>query len=302
VSPGTWTLGQPWTWCCVNVLTLRQWNLLFSERAGPPTTTPFSTPALCCLNISACPSQTLLLSTTAYHDHFPSQTLWPGVPRLSESWLFLVFKSRVAQSGAVGSLSRWQLAIALWEKKCLSNASWSWQGSHCPHTWFKAYRRCGLVLQLGLPVSRQGHLPYFIMESSTAPPHQGAGAGAVNCFLIYSVAFLFLCAFQMTFFYSSQCSFSFSLTNTVSLLLPWLFLFIESAGESFYPTILLHLWKLFWTDLSHHCPLFQFQRGPLVNYFSLIQTLFQACLFSKYIGINHCSPKNYLKRGMWASG
>jgi hypothetical protein len=47
-------------------------------------------------------------------------------------------------------------------------------------------KRYGLVLQLGLPDCYQGSLI------------QGAGAGAADCFLIYSVAFLFLHVFQLS--------------------------------------------------------------------------------------------------------
>jgi hypothetical protein len=57
-------------------------------------------------------------------------------------------------------------------------------------------KRYGLVLQLGLPDCYQGSLI------------QGAGAGAADCFLIYSVAFLFCCDFSsvLSLFCDSQCS------------------------------------------------------------------------------------------------
>jgi hypothetical protein len=74
------------------------------------------------------------------------------------------------------------------------------------HTKFKTCRTCRLILWPGLSVCHQGHLAYQVVVAS---PSVGAG----DCFLLFSVAFLFLHDFQLSYllvFPSSEYIFSFA--------------------------------------------------------------------------------------------
>jgi hypothetical protein len=62
--------------------------------------------------------------------------------------------------------------------------------------WFAGGVVC--VPYLGLPVCLRGPLAYLDVEALVSPPRRETGAGIANCFLIYSVVFLFGCIFQLS--------------------------------------------------------------------------------------------------------
>jgi hypothetical protein len=61
-----------------------------------------------------------------------------------------------------------------------------------PDTILKAYATCGFVPQLGLPIHHEGWLAYLVMEALVSPSPWRDQDVATSCFLIYSLAFLFL--------------------------------------------------------------------------------------------------------------
>lgn len=118
------------------------------------------------------------------------------------------------------------------------------------HTGVKICRGCGFKSHSCLQVCHRGYLAYLEVEAS--PSSGGTRAGVIKCFLIYSIAFMFHCIFQL-FCHSfvvpshSFCGFlSFSLLyELVSSMLSKLVTFMESDGESFYFFAILPLSLLF---------------------------------------------------------
>jgi hypothetical protein len=71
----------------------------------------------------------------------------------------------------------------------------------------------GLVPQLGLPICHQDCLAYLIVVASASLPLlRGARVGVADCFLTYSVVFLFLHVLQLSYP-------SFLIANVVPLIL-----------------------------------------------------------------------------------
>jgi hypothetical protein len=101
-----------------------------------------------------------------------------------------------------------------------------------PHTKFKTYRNCGLILGLDMPACHQGHLVYLVVVSSASLSPKTVRVRAANCYLLCSATLLFLHAFQLflpSCDYWCSCSVSFlSLENVVSPLLSWIVSLMES--------------------------------------------------------------------------
>lgn len=58
----------------------------------PSTTRPFNIQVSCCLNFSACPHLTLLLSTIVLYCNLPLRNYGMLSSRLPDLWLFLIFR------------------------------------------------------------------------------------------------------------------------------------------------------------------------------------------------------------------
>jgi hypothetical protein len=106
--------------------------------------------------------------------------------------------SKISQSQIIGPLSRLFLAINLQDKEgdkisFFTNGSLLNWMNLCftdPCTGSKVCRRCGLILQLDLPVCCLSHLSYLVMVSS-ASPYPGMSFelfAAFLCCLVFSMS------------------------------------------------------------------------------------------------------------------
>jgi hypothetical protein len=188
-------------------------------------------------------------------DHFlwpsPSHTLYLVVPRLP-GLLYSLFSSSpcnlVLSSSTSLKMSPHHNSSRYGKQQKLSCpmlACHAWGVTVLPNlcTQVKAWGKCLLVSQLGLPVCGQGCLPYLVVEALSSPYPQKRQGWSYKLFLVHSVAFLFHYTFQLShfIFHSSWCSYSHSPEHSLSFVT----LTFLIHGVQWRKFLLCHIWEEF---------------------------------------------------------
>jgi hypothetical protein len=156
----------------------------------------------------------------------PTQTLWQGVSGFPESQFFLIVQSNSVSNHRT-PLKMATGYIALWEIR--SNKMSSFFNTILPHK----SRHCHSKSPHSVEDLQEVRTCLIARSASLSPGPPGLTCtGAANCFLNYchfslSPCFSAVLSFLCGFTYSS------SLQNIVSPLVPWLFSFTESNRGSF---------------------------------------------------------------------
>jgi hypothetical protein len=117
------------------------------------------------------------------------------------------------------------------DQMSFSNASLPCTITPNPCTGFKAWKKCVLIPQLGLPVCHQGSLASLVVVASGSLPTPTGSCTLLPTFLC--CLSVFPCSATLSLFHDSQCSSSLSLFRMFSLLWYPDFSFMESSGSGF---------------------------------------------------------------------